>query len=180
MTWLAIFIAHDVQRRDCRRATAGGLAAIAFVIAIINSANADWQYTKWGMSVEQAQRASKGSLRFPTAKEQAEKTIQSLAPALVGIHRTPQYQFNCALYFGGRGLERVNLAANDYSQKEAIIASIRAIYGEPVETNRLRKQIIYKWRDDRGNNFIQVSDIFFIRNLNIHYTPMRTGAERGL
>lgn len=180
MNWLAIFIAHDVQRHDCRRAAAGGLAAIVFVITIISSANADWQYTKWGMSVDQAQRASNGSLRSPNAKEQADKTIQRLAPGLVGIYSTPQYQFNCALYFGGRGLERVHLGANDYSQRAAIIASLRAIYGEPVETKRDSDQIIYKWRDDRGNNFIQVSDIFFIGNLNIHYTPMRTGAEKGL
>ena len=115
---------------------------------------ADWQYTKWGMSVEQAARASDGQLRAPTAPERSAQVVNGVAPGLVGTYRSATFNFKCALYFTSTnlGLGRVTLTAMDYQQSRTIIESLRGLYGEPIEFSHGRFGDKFRWRDDPHDN----------------------------
>ena len=76
------------------------LALIVVPLLPLSPAHADWQYTKWGMSVEQVIRASGGQLRLPTPQERsAGECCGGVMPGLVGLYRTPTLVFSCLLYF---------------------------------------------------------------------------------
>jgi hypothetical protein len=147
-----------------------------------NAASADWQYTKWGMSIEQAARASGGQLRPPTAQERSDKTANGVQPGLVGTYRSATFNFICTLYFPtpASGLGKVTLTAVNYQQARSIIESLRGLYGEPVEMDRDRFGNKFRWRDDAHNNSIEIYDLSSIGVLNVFYAPLRSGSEKGL
>jgi hypothetical protein len=105
-------------------------------------AAADWQYTKWGMSIDQAVRASGNARHLPNSQEQSAYTVKGLAPSLVGSHDTASFHFTAALYFAGpgRSLSIVKLNFKDYAQWPSLFAELRGRYGEPFD----------KWNDPRG------------------------------
>ena len=78
---------------------------------------ADWQYTKWGMSVEQAARASDGQLRAPTAPERSAQVVNGVAPGLVGTYRSATFNFKCALYFTSTPQERVAASGSSFGRR---------------------------------------------------------------
>jgi hypothetical protein len=117
------------------------------------TAQADWQYTKWGMTVEQALRASGDQLHLPAIQEQRVRSAGDRQPELVGQHATTSFRFSVALFFGAlprSGLDLVVLRSEDRSRKQidAIIQSLRGLYGEPVESKVNQMAKIYRWRDD--------------------------------
>jgi hypothetical protein len=151
------------------------------------AAQADWQYTKWGMTAEQALRAAGGQLRTPTIQERGARAAGDRQPELVGQHATSSFRFTVALFFGATprsGLDLVVLMSEDRSRKQtgAIIESLRGLYGEPVQASVTRLAKTYRWRDERANNSIEVYDYWFADNqgMQINYKPLRSGAEKGL
>jgi hypothetical protein len=143
---------------------------------------ADWQYTKWGMKVDQIARASDGQLHVPTRQEGEAKARNGIAPGLLGTYQTSTFRFTCELYFQSptSGLTRVALTAIDYNQSNSIIESLRGLYGEPVEAERDKDGGKYRWRDEVHNNSIELYDTPMIRVFSVFYTPLRSGSEKGL
>jgi hypothetical protein len=182
--WLAVR-----AKEPCEQARLILLAA-AVIVALLSmpmAAQADWQYTKWGMSAEQALRASAGQLRLPGFEERRSHVINDRQPELIGRHATSSFRFSAALYFGATpraGLDFVVLMSEDRSRRQtnAIIESLRGLYGEPSEARISQLTKTYRWRDDRANNSIEVYDYWFADNqgLQINYKPLRSGAEKGL
>ena len=76
--------------------------ALAGLLATLPAA-ADWQYTKWGMSIDQAARASGNALRLPNSQEQSKRVVNGLPPGLVGTYDNGSFRFTVDLYFGGAG-----------------------------------------------------------------------------
>jgi hypothetical protein len=75
-------------------------AAFAVLLSMPIAAQADWQYTKWGMTAEQALRVSGGQLRTPAIQERAAHAAGDRQPELVGQHATSSFRFTAALFFG--------------------------------------------------------------------------------
>jgi hypothetical protein len=151
-------------------------AAIALVgLFAAFPAASDWQYTKWGMSIDQAIGASGNKLRPANPQEQRNATVNGVAPGLVGSHETGSFHFNAALYFAGSGnsLSMVKLKLQDYSQWPSLLATLRSLYGEPLEQQRAATGGgTMRWRDEKGRNEIHVLDMAPISTVELNYQPL--------
>jgi len=54
-------------------------AAVVAVLSMPMAAHADWQYTKWGMNVQEVARASREALRAATAEERQRHKSSALS-----------------------------------------------------------------------------------------------------
>jgi hypothetical protein len=148
--------------------------ALAGLLATFPAA-ADWQYTKWGMSIDQAARASGNALRLPNSQEQSKRVVNGLPPGLLGNYDNGSFRFTVDLYFGGAGksLSSVVLDLQDYTQWPSLLATLRGLYGEPLEQWRdPRGGGTMRWRDEKGKNEIQVYNIPAISLAKLIYSPL--------
>lgn len=135
-----------------------------------SNAQADWQYTKWGMHVADAQQASRGTLHTPGPSENS--PIHGQNAGLVGAYSAGALQFQVALYFHAGNLDLIRLMPDLSTSGAATIEALRGSYGEPVERSPVAPLAeTIRWRDDKGNMNIEAL------NLNGHvvvtYTPLR-------
>jgi hypothetical protein len=123
---------------------------------------ADWQYTKWGMTVAQAQTASKGSLHL-TKADQNPNSIPGLhlVEKLRGIYSAGGITFEAQLFFDAAGrLAYVGLELRDPRVNlEKLEASLAAKYGSPYkETNLLPGGYKKDWTGDGNDISLTVLD----------------------
>ena len=148
--------------------------ALAGLLATFPAA-ADWQYTKWGMSIDQAARASGNALRLPNPQEQSKHAVNGLPPGLVGNYDNGSFRFTVDLYFGrsGNSLSSVHLSLQDYTQWSSLLGALRGLYGEPLEQWRdPRGGGTMRWRDEKGKNEIQVYNMATISHAELIYSPL--------
>jgi hypothetical protein len=106
---------------------------IILVLLFANDARADWQYTRWGMTVEQAMSASGGKLQITTASERQQHGRLEQEPGLTGDYVTGDFSFRVDLFFGSAGLRMVSLDLKDGSQAQLLVDSLQVRYGSPQE-----------------------------------------------
>jgi hypothetical protein len=110
------------------------LAVAAIVYAWPISALADWQYTKWGMSVDQVIAASKGAASQTTPEISAQHSAfdGSQAAKLSAPYCSGTFQFTAYFMFGRRDTltsVSLELAAGD---PHILIGELRTKYGKPT------------------------------------------------
>ena len=137
-------------------------------------AAADWQYTRWGMGIDQAIRASGNALHPPTPEEQNRYGVNDTAPSLVGTHDMGSFHFVAVLYFNGsnRSLSEVYLQLQDYGHSRALLAALRGLYGEPLGETRSNLGETVRWRDDKHRNEIHMYDMSPISRMKLIYSPL--------
>ena len=128
-------------------------------IAINTAAYADWQYTKWGMAVDQVAVASKGQLRPCEPNICAGQSTNLLIAKLHGPYQSGEFKFTAFAMFskGTDTLASVFLKLDDTSQASALLTSLQAKHGK--EINKLGATdafAIYLWRDAADQIALQV------------------------
>lgn len=107
--------------------------AALIVLALANSARADWQNTRWGMTPQQVMKATGGA------------TIQN-ASGLEMPYTTGPYRFRAQFIFDGSGrLEMVDLHLENLEMAFQLMGDMKAKYGKPVEDGSDRVMYGYKW-----------------------------------
>jgi hypothetical protein len=136
---------------------------------------ADWQYTKWNMTIDQVQRASGNRLRQPTPQEQRDYTVNGTPPGLVGQYDTGTFQFRASFYFSVNGnlLSRAYLHLNDYTKARSLLDAMRGQYGNPLGESRSMGAATMRWRDEKNGNEIEVFDM--AGNFDVTYAPLTSG-----
>jgi hypothetical protein len=141
---------------------------IVFYLLTTSPAVADWQYTKWGMSIDEVMRASGNALRAPTPKEKhdhtlsfADRSLKDLAPDLIGNYNTDSFRFNAVFYFGGnqKTLSRIELHLIDHSKLRPLLAALRSLYGEPLQSSNDSTSSMMRWRDEKNSNEVLAFDL---------------------
>jgi hypothetical protein len=115
---------------------------------LCQSARADWQYTRWGMTADQLQSASKAKLRKcspPVCR--AHKTNTSEAQ-LYGEFDSGIFNFTVFALFelwSGR-LSSIELTLWDAGQTDALVRAFLTEYGEPERSSNGAIMESYVWR----------------------------------
>jgi hypothetical protein len=134
-----------------------------------SSAKADWQYTKWGMSVAQVAKASKGKAQ-PYSSKYSNETYQV---ELAAPFQSGPFAFNAHFEFqGSKGLAIVALHPVDGTDCPSIERPLISKYGE--SDPEPRRFGAYKWDDRKSNNVVR-----FVPNGNDCVLIYRELAARG-
>lgn len=147
---------------DIRSLTRALPAAVLLLVAPLQSARADWQFTRWGMTVEDAiSAADKKSIpleRFSTLETDKKGNTPRL---LVKRQRLFGGDFSVTLYFGPRNntLIKVTLCTADPSsfgdyERRQILEELERAFGRPSRLDHLREMTVGVWADRERNNAI--------------------------
>lgn len=153
-------------------------ALIALTGTIITPAQADWRFSKWGMSVKAVAKASNG-LAVPTAIN--ERDDRGGTPLLKmpysaggGIEFTALFVFDEKERLAGVILDPENMSEACL----ALPAKLKAQYGKPESEGFSGGMADMTWRDRRGKNYVRYSGMSGYCVLS--YAPLRSSASEGL
>ena len=146
-----------------------------------DAANADWQYTRWGMTPEQVQSAARGKLSPPTAQDAC--SACSSAPLLTGAYSAGGQQFRVSFEFSeGKTLSAVVLATPSTGRTwgcNDLFDSLSLKYGVPVARAPLSGDGTLpnsRWLDQHDDNTVFFNDASQQTGMcEIRYSPLVTG-----
>lgn len=160
------------------------LAALVFLVWP-SSAVANWQYTQWGMSLDQVQAASGGKLASPLDHSACSGTCLS------GDYSADGFQFKATFRFDSRGeLSEVELQTPSTNRGwgcNTLFDSLSARYGTPVwqspPSGMMREMLGHlpttRWLDPQGGNTVFFIDAAILMgNCSIEYSPI--ASSKGL
>ncbi len=101
------------------------------MLALPAAAHADWAYTRWGMSPEEAVRASRGTLRILAPEERRQVQRAGMEYRVAGTHREGTLRLRVALAFDTQGLACVNYTLIDARLNAALRDWLVARHGSP-------------------------------------------------
>lgn len=156
-------------------------ALIAGALLISAPAAANWQYTKWGMTVDQVAAASKGQMKRCSAVCDKQTTSTSTA-LLYGPYQSGNLPFTAFAFFDNtsKKLVSISLRLDDPSKGNELIGALRAKYGEPASESRTQVLYLMVWRP--AGDQIDVTRIGFGGDFSytLGYQPRATAANKGL
>jgi len=141
-------------------------------------ANADWQYTKWGMTVDEVLTASKGKLRRCSVEACKGQTTDKTAAQITGEYKAGEFAFAVYALFDKRSnrLSSINLELLNPTQGHSLVGSVRAKYGEPATVSRTPVMTLHVW----GDQIDQISIMAIGPNTTLQYQPRLTESNKGL
>ena len=149
-----------------------------FWISSLNTAKADWQYTKWQMSPTEVITASRGKAVSNDERGSNKGPNRGL---LKGNYASGQFQFKVVFYFNEKTnlLSLVQLTLLDPALGHSLEQSLVAKHGKPLETFTISPGRIIRWHDQANNNQIEVVHIE-PRLVSLSYYPLRTTDKKRL
>ncbi len=134
------------------------IAAFMGVLAmtVSTSAHADWQYTKWGMNVDEVIRASSGTA-FAAKDEERSFDLGSTRAAVAKYKTTDGYEFNVNFFFNNAShvLDMVELIWPNGRTCDNVVQRVENTYG-PAGVSKTDPNAgkTYKWWDSQHRNFL--------------------------
>ncbi|HJT06070.1 MAG TPA: hypothetical protein VJ747_04040 [Stellaceae bacterium] len=110
-------------------------AAIAVVVALMPlSARADWQYTKWGMTPEEAVKASNGAMKMLAAKDRRKADLTKTEKVAAGSFDDGALRLEVEFLIdtASGGLVCVAYATKDPAQNGLLRQTLIKRYGLPM------------------------------------------------
>ena len=130
------------------------LCVLLGLIAVTLPANADWQYTKWDMPLDDVVAASQGSVH--AVKPTKEKRLRDFDRYAEGVWHNGDITYRADFYFDdAMRLKLVNLYA-DPAQCPAVTSELEAARGKPDEARDTFAKI---WHDAANGNDVIVTEI---------------------
>lgn len=128
-------------------------AGVVIVCAWVAPADADWQYTRWGMTVDEViAAAGKDAKIYRTPTPFELRAPHQLF--LTGTYQTERYQFSAEFHFDDRGaLRSISLPLLDKTKCPTLMSDMITIYGTPTISTNLKWEAV-SWKDVSNNNFV--------------------------
>jgi hypothetical protein len=123
---------------------------IATFLSVATTTQAEWQYTRWGMTRDQVVAASKGAAVPTTPQEQQDHKLSpsGVSATLKQPWAAGRFKFDAFFYFGEEGgLSMVDLQLRSGNPHE-LIGALRKKYGEPESKSSSARLTILLWRTD--------------------------------
>lgn len=126
---------------------AASVAASVLIAASTTPGQANWQYTRWGMTIDEARRASQGAMQQVGEKDDPRESKLG-TERLRGWYKTADLTFVASLMFDKGGhLSEVKMYSADPKQTPAVVAAVRAKYGSP-DRQQTAAHNLYWYRND--------------------------------
>jgi hypothetical protein len=158
------------------RKTVFGLVSLAS-LATVQPASADWQYTKWGMTVPQVAAASGGKATPLTDKglDRGTDIVRLQAPYTSGAFVfTARFLFDAST----ERLSRVDLKLENGKMCADLHGALYTKYGPP-DTTKPSVAMLSIWRDRASSSTISLLTIGG-DSCTLGYAPMRNSNNQGL
>jgi hypothetical protein len=156
---------------------------VMMTTALVSPAAADWQYSRWGMTVDQVATASKGQLRPCTPALCDKKWTDNEEARLTGDYRSGEFKFSAAAFFSKKAvkLEWVDLELKQADQGNALLGALRSKYGEPASRSVTQIMRIEVWRDGKDQvSFVGLGIGGNFSSVSVIYRPRVTESNKGL
>lgn len=147
----------------------------AFLTALSSSAaHADWQFTRWGMSVAEVEKAAKGKL---WRNDDRRKDKESQRAVLAGTYVGGGMPFDSLFYFRKSKLVGVSLELM-HSTCSELVGQLHKTYGASSYKDEGRTMDVMRWDDRRNNN-----GIVYLRigegMCRVEYSPLEAANKPG-
>lgn len=157
------------------------VAMTMVAIGLPSQSNADWQYTKWGMSPAQVVLASNGTAS--QGKGSNGERITGYETAAVGTYVSGQYHFRSTFHFKQNRLALINLnlVGANLGRCADLRNDLEGVYGKPYENSDDELGTAITWHDEKNNNLIAMFIIKVRPELcAINYSALVTPGGKGL
>ncbi|MQX45741.1 hypothetical protein [Sinorhizobium medicae] len=153
---------------------------IVTAVAVLfgSAAQADWQYTRWGMTVDEVLVASKGKASKPKKPNTVEDgSILNLLSAPYNVNRL---RSKAEFWFSeeDRRLSNVRLSLMKISQCPELRGALTNVYG-PAEKSKTSLGEFLRWWDRENGNDILLMD-YPGAICSLDYKPIRKPRTGGL
>lgn len=155
---------------------------VLLVVSLFISINghADWQYTSWGMTVDEVIDASGGVAMAVPEEEGIGKSMSSDIVKLTAPYSAGDFAFTAYFAFDvvDNTLIRVTLELHDKSKSHDLHGALRSRYGEPESKNQFYTSTFTLWYDDEGDqiDFQSIGDSV----VDVNYKPRVSRRNSGL
>ena len=114
------------------------------------AANADWEYTKWGMIPDQVIEASNGQAK---KIEPLTREYRLRGKWVRSIHKSAELAFDVVFRFdlNSRGLHKVHLKLQDKSHCDSLASMLKTRYGDSNAKVIMAGWRIFSWNDYKSN-----------------------------
>jgi hypothetical protein len=148
------------------------------LVLLSESAHADWEYAKWGMTPDQVVASSRGAASLNKGRpEEAVEDYEIGAVATYALRGTfERYGFRVTFYFRHRHLGLVKLNLQDASGNRcfALQSDLKRVFGPPRHTDD--RLDFLEWEDRRNNvgiaSFRYEADTYASQTCDISYEPL--------
>lgn len=150
----------------------------ACVLLTAHVARADWQYTKWGMSVDEVIASSKGEMQRCESACSKLQTDDEVAAAS-GLYQSGSFEFKAFAYFNrktGR-LSSMLLYLRDTDQGFRLQDELKAKYGRPTSQTDVSISRSTIWLTDIDK--IEFS-LIYKAMVSLKYQPRVSASNKGL
>jgi hypothetical protein len=158
------------------------IALVSLTMALVGSAQADWQYTKWGMTEAEVVAASNGSAVASDAKQLGMNFDKpGIETKLTAPYTAGQFIFDARFSFSkDRGaLARVQLWPVDKMQCTRLQTELATKYGRPTHSRVDQIGRTTYWKDEQARNVTSFSSVLGA-TCYVSYDPIATAASGGL
>lgn len=122
------------------------LAAIPIFAAVVSSARADWEYTKWGMTPEQVVSASKGAVTVLPAADRYKNEEDHWEIAAQGSHKDGSLNLSVGFTFDTKAGGLKCVMYNAEGQAAALLkGTMIRRYGPPQKESSLFGSQTLEW-----------------------------------
>jgi hypothetical protein len=139
-------------------------ALVVLSVCKPDTACADWQFTRWGMSADELNHVWEGLTKLtPKEAKGAALDDKDLEPQYRGHYEASGIPMSATLYFRRGGLALISLTADKPEQgtSSAIFSLLERTYGPPAskksewDTQRVCMLWSAEWKDVAGGNWVR-------------------------
>ena len=114
------------------------------------AANADWEYTKWGMIPDQVIEASNGQAK---KIEPLTREYRLRGKWVRSFYKSAELEFDVVFRFdlNSRGLHKVHLKLQDKSHCDSLASMLKTRYGDSNAKVIMAGWRIFSWNDYKSN-----------------------------
>ena len=143
-----------------------------------SAAQADWQYTRWGMTMDEVVVASKGRATRPKKPNTVEDG--SILNLLSAPYTANRLKFKAEFWFAeeDRRLSSVRLSLIKISQCPDMRGALTNVYGPAEKSKTSLGEFLRWWDRDNGNDILLMDYPDAICSLN--YKPIKKPGTGGL